>query len=146
DLSRTYMLLLVAALVLGLTLVAIWVAGSLASGMTQPLRDLDAALEQVARGDLSTRVEPAGARELRTLGDRFNAMTASLAAARAALTEAEREAVWREVARRLAHEFKNVLTPMSLSVHRLRRRATMVPAAERAAVDDSLATIAQSVE
>jgi nitrogen fixation/metabolism regulation signal transduction histidine kinase len=145
DVSRTYWLLLVAALVVLLTGVSLWVATRLAANMTRPLRALGAALEQVAAGDLDTRVAPGGAREFQTLGRRFNAMTASLSSARAALAQAEREAAWREVARRLAHEFKNILTPMSLSMHRLRRRAEQVPEQEREAVAESLGAMEQAL-
>jgi nitrogen fixation/metabolism regulation signal transduction histidine kinase len=145
DVSRTYWLLLVAALVLALTGVALVVATALARAMTRPLRQLERALERVAAGELETRVAATGPRELRTLGERFNAMTARLLAARTALAEAEREAAWREVARRLAHEFKNILTPMSLSLHRLRRRAHQVPDEHRTAVSDSLAAMDQAL-
>jgi nitrogen fixation/metabolism regulation signal transduction histidine kinase len=137
--------LLVVALVLVLTGVSLLVATALAGAMTRPLRDLEAALERVAAGDLETRVVPAGASELRTLGERFNAMTARLSSARTALAEAEREAAWREVARRLAHEFKNILTPMSLSLHRMRRRAEQVPPVHRAAVEESLGAMDQAL-
>ena len=145
DLSRTYWLLLVAALVVALTALSLLAATALAGAMTRPLRELETALERVAAGDLETRVAPVGARELRTLGERFNAMTARLSSARAALAEAEREAAWRDVARRLAHEFKNILTPMSLSLHRMRRRAEQVPEEHRAAVADSLGAMDQAL-
>jgi nitrogen fixation/metabolism regulation signal transduction histidine kinase len=145
DVSRTYWLLLVAALVVALTGISLLVATTLARGMTRPLHRLEEALERVAGGDLETRVTPAGARELRTLGERFNAMTARLSAARTALAEAEREAAWREVARRLAHEFKNILTPMGLSLHRMRRRAEGVPEEHRTAVAESLEAMDQAL-
>jgi nitrogen fixation/metabolism regulation signal transduction histidine kinase len=145
DVSRTYWLLLVAALVIVLTGVALVVATALAHAMTRPLRELEGALERVAAGDLDARVAPTGARELRTLAERFNAMTAGLSAARTALAQAEREAAWREVARRLAHEFKNILTPMSLSLHRLRRRSHEVPEVHRDAVSDSLTAMDQAL-
>ena len=145
DVSRTYWVLLVVVLGLVLTGASLAVATGLAGAMTRPLRELESALERVAAGELETRVVPGGARELRTLGERFNAMTARLSAARTALAEAEREAAWREVARRLAHEFKNILTPMSLSLHRLQRRAEHVPEVERAAVADSLTTMEQAL-
>jgi nitrogen fixation/metabolism regulation signal transduction histidine kinase len=146
DVSRAYVLLLVAALAIVLAAVAVWVATRLAHGMTRPLRELSAALERVAGGDLTARVAPHGAPELRALGERFNAMTERLATARAALQEAEREAAWREVARRLAHEFKNILTPMSLSLHRLDRRVAAVATEQRAPVEDSLAALRRGVD
>ena len=145
DVSRIYWLLLVAALVIVLTAVALVAATALAHAMTRPLRTLEGALERVAAGDLDTRVTPTGARELRTLAERFNTMTAGLSTARTALAQAEREAAWREVARRLAHEFKNILTPMALSLHRLRRRSQEVPEAHRAAVAESLAAMDQAL-
>jgi nitrogen fixation/metabolism regulation signal transduction histidine kinase len=145
DVSRTYWWLLVAGMVLALTLVALLTATALARAMTRPLQNLEQALERVAAGNLETRVTPGGARELRTLGERFNAMTERLSQARTALAEAEREAAWREVAQRLAHEFKNLLTPMTLSLHRMKTRADRVPESDRAAVAESLAAFDQAL-
>jgi two-component system nitrogen regulation sensor histidine kinase NtrY len=118
----------------------------LAAGLTRPLTNLERALEDVAAGDLSVRIEPQGPREVATLSERFNTMTESLSQARDALQRAEREAAWREVARRLAHEFKNLLTPMSLSLHRLRRRTGAVTDEHRVAVSESLAALASGVD
>jgi nitrogen fixation/metabolism regulation signal transduction histidine kinase len=87
-----------------------------------------------------------GPAELASLATSFNAMTARLAEARQALQRAEREAAWRDVARRLAHEIKNPLTPMTLSLHRLQRRAALVPEHERAAVLDSLNAMLQEID
>ena len=146
DVSRTYSWLLVVALVVALSLAALWASAALARGMTRPLGRLGDAVERVAAGDLGARVQPEGAREVVALGQRFNAMTERLGAAQEALREAEREAAWREVARRLAHEFKNILTPMSLSLHRLRRRSGEVRDEHRAAVEESLLALAGGVE
>jgi two-component system nitrogen regulation sensor histidine kinase NtrY len=59
---------------------------------------------------------------------------------------AEREAAWREVARRIAHEIKNPLTAMRYALHRLQRRAELVPEAERAAVQQSLDAILEELK
>jgi nitrogen fixation/metabolism regulation signal transduction histidine kinase len=87
-----------------------------------------------------------GAREVRTLGESFNAMTARLEAARGEIEQAEREAAWREVARRLAHEFKNILNPMSLSLDRLASRVDAVAPEARAPVRDSVALMERGVD
>src|SRR5258705_11693012 len=110
----------------------------LASGMSRQKCDISTAVERVAAGDLSARIAPAGAQEFRRLGVSFNTMTARLEAAQNALREAAREAAWREVARRLAHEFKNILTPMALSLHRLEGRADAGPEAAREPVGHGL--------
>jgi nitrogen fixation/metabolism regulation signal transduction histidine kinase len=145
KLQRQYVWFLVAFLVVLLSALALVLADSMARGMSRPLRELAGAFERVAAGDLKTRIRPAGAREMRTLGESFNAMTARLEAARDSLKQAEREAAWREVARRLAHEFKNILTPMSLSLHRLGTRAGAVEPAQQGAVRDSLALLERGV-
>jgi nitrogen fixation/metabolism regulation signal transduction histidine kinase len=123
DIQRQYAWMLAAVLVLVLFLVALIVSARLAREMSRPLRELSEALGRVAAGEWSARVHPGGAPELRRLGEAFNAMAGRLEAARDALQKAEREAAWREVAQRLAHEFKNILTPMSLSLYVLARQA-----------------------
>jgi PAS domain S-box-containing protein len=64
-----------------------------------------------------------------------------------ALLQAQRDAAWGEVARRLAHEIKNPLTPIQLSAERLRRRLlpTMKPA-DAEILDRATHTIVQQVE
>jgi nitrogen fixation/metabolism regulation signal transduction histidine kinase len=146
GLQRRYVWILVTLLVLVLAGLALILAAVLARGMSRPLGELTGAFARVAAGELTTRVTPSGASELRTLGESFNVMTARLEDARDSLKQAEREAAWREVARRLAHEFKNILTPMSLSLHRLESRADSVPAEQRAAVRESVAALARGVD
>ena len=106
--------------------------------MSRPIGELSAAIERVAGGELTTRVTPKGALELRSLGDSFNQMTERLLSAREALQQAEREAAWRDVARKLAHEFKNILTPMKLSLQLLECEIDSLPEARRTAAGDSL--------
>jgi two-component system nitrogen regulation sensor histidine kinase NtrY len=62
------------------------------------------------------------------------------------LIRAQKVAAWREVARRLAHEIKNPLTPIQLSAERLRRHFTSSPPAARALVEECTATIVGEVE
>jgi two-component system nitrogen regulation sensor histidine kinase NtrY len=62
------------------------------------------------------------------------------------LIRAQRVAAWREVARRLAHEIKNPLTPIQLCAERLRRHFGGAPEATRALVDECTTTIVGEVE
>jgi two-component system, NtrC family, nitrogen regulation sensor histidine kinase NtrY len=62
------------------------------------------------------------------------------------LIRAQRVAAWREVARRLAHEIKNPLTPIQLSAERLQRHFAGAPAATRALVDECATAIVTEVE
>ncbi len=81
---------------------------------------LQAAAARVAAGDLRARVGAAARGEVGELVTAFDAMTEELAQGRTRLAAAERVAAWREVARALAHELKNPLTPIAMSVELLR--------------------------
>ncbi len=146
DVQRRYVWLLVLGLGLVLTLLALGTAQALARSLSRPLGALAHGFERVAEGDLTARVPETGPQELRMLAASFNGMTARLADARTQLAVAEREAAWRDVARKLAHEIKNPLTPMRLSLHRLQRRAGLVPEDQRSAVADSLEAMLNEVE
>jgi two-component system nitrogen regulation sensor histidine kinase NtrY len=62
------------------------------------------------------------------------------------LIRAQRAAAWREVARRLAHEIKNPLTPIQLCAERMRRHFSEAPAPTRALIDECTTTIVGEVE
>ena len=62
------------------------------------------------------------------------------------LIRAQKVAAWREVARRLAHEIKNPLTPIQLSAERLRRHFTGAPPQAKALVEECTLTIVGEVE
>ena len=106
----------IAALVLGL-------AGGLvlAGRMAQPVRALSSAAERVGAGDLEVQVAPTSRDEVGTLVKVFNRMTRDLRDARVRIQQAERVAAWREVARQLAHEIRNPLSPMRLGMENLRK-------------------------
>ncbi len=146
ELQRRVVLVLVALMTVALTGLSWWLSARLARQMSQPLRELSTAFGRVAGGELSARVDPTGAAEIRSLGESFNAMTRHLENARSALVEAEREAAWRDVARKLAHEFKNTLTPMQLSLQMLEARLQQAPAESREAMGRSLAAALREVD
>jgi nitrogen fixation/metabolism regulation signal transduction histidine kinase len=136
--QRQEVWLTIALLVLAIAAAAAVLSRALASGMTQPVSRLTAAIERIQHGGEREPLAETGPRELASLAASFNAMTARLGEARLALQRAEREAAWREVARAIAHELKNALTPMRLSLHPLQRRVELVPERERAAVRESI--------
>ena len=77
---------------------------------------------RVGAGDWDARVPAAGRDEIARLGVAFNEMAAGLAAQQQRLADLQRLAAWREMARSLAHEIKNPLTPISLMVQEMRDR------------------------
>ena len=146
DLQRSVVLILFGAVALVLVVLAVVLSARFASQMSAPLGELSRAIERVSAGELSVRVSPRGATEVRSLGDSFNRMTARLEAARSALREAEREAAWRDVARKLAHEFKNTLTPIQLSLQLLQCEAEAAPPETRAEMTRNLDAALREVE
>lgn len=106
---------------------AILLSSWVAARVTRPVEQLAHAAKQVAAGNWNSRVEIAGHDEVSQLADAFNSMTAELLTQKERLVQTERVAAWRELARRLAHELKNPLFPLQLTVENLIRARTQTP-------------------
>jgi len=89
--------------------------------ITRGLGTLTHGAQAVASGDLTHRVPVVGADEIAELAVAFNKMTSDLGEASDRLVHAERIAAWQEIARRIAHEIKNPLTPIQMSMETLQR-------------------------
>jgi two-component system nitrogen regulation sensor histidine kinase NtrY len=100
---------------------AILFSGWASSRVTRPVEQLAEAAREVAAGNWNTRVPVDSSDELGALAESFNRMTGELLEQRERLVQAERVAAWRELARRLAHELKNPLFPLQLTVENLVR-------------------------
>jgi signal transduction histidine kinase len=105
-----------AALLIGL-LLSFWVSARI----TRPVEELAAGAREVATGRWDTRIDVRGTDEIGQLGTAFNDMTRTLAVQKEKLVQTERVAAWRELARRLAHELRNPLFPLQITVENLQR-------------------------
>ena len=106
-----------------LVLMVAFIAGFLlARATTRKLSMLSDAMLRVAGGDLQARVPDLGSDELGQLGAAFNGMLDELASAQRKLSYLQRVGAWQEMARRIAHEIKNPLTPIQLAVQQLREK------------------------
>ena len=94
---------------------------SMAERIADPVRRLTRATGRIARGDFDARIAVKSTDELRRLVDAFNSMAAELKAQRVQLERTHRLEAWAEMARQVAHEIKNPLTPIQLSAEHLRR-------------------------
>ena len=94
---------------------------SMAERIADPVRRLTRATGRIAGGDFDARIAVRSSDELRRLVDAFNSMAAELKAQRAQLERTHRIEAWAEMARQVAHEIKNPLTPIQLSAEHLRR-------------------------
>jgi two-component system nitrogen regulation sensor histidine kinase NtrY len=108
-------------------LLAILLSSWAAARVTRPVEQLAHAAQEVAEGNWSVRVDVLGDDELGQLADSFNRMTTELLGQKERLIQAERVAAWRELARRLAHELKNPLFPLQLTVENLVRARQQTP-------------------
>jgi len=109
---------------LGVALVAVLLIAAalglfVARRATGRVAALSEAARRVGEGDLTVRVSPRGSDELDDLGRAFDRMVAELSEARSRLGYLQKLSAWQEVARRLAHEIKNPLTPIQLAVQEL---------------------------
>ncbi|NBC17213.1 MAG: HAMP domain-containing protein, partial [Bacteroidetes bacterium] len=104
-----------------LVLVVMMTASLLANALARPIARLRAGLEEVAKGHFEQTLPVDTRDEIGELVQTFNSMQHQLAESRRRLAQQERQLAWREMARQVAHEIKNPLTPMKLSVQHLRR-------------------------
>lgn len=94
----------------------------LAHRFASPVLQLTSLAREVGKGDLdiSGRL-PRADGEIGELVHAFDSMTQEIARSRDSLVKVERELAWKEMARQVAHEIRNPLTPMKLSIQHLRR-------------------------
>ena len=114
--------IIVVSMLLFLTVV---VAISLAGRLTRPIINLISASKDISSGKLNSKVpEIDSDEEIKTLNKNFNNMIDRLKKQQDKLLVSERYSAWESVARKLAHEIKNPLTPIQLSIDRLKEKYT----------------------
>jgi signal transduction histidine kinase len=116
HIGRVSLLIAMCGIAFGLIL-----SGVIAAHITRPVKDLAQAASEIGRGNWDVKVHPGAKDEIGQLAEAFNQMTHELIAQRERLVQSERVAAWRELARRLAHELKNPLFPLQLTVENLLR-------------------------
>ena len=114
--------------------------------ITRPLGALAAAAREFGGGAHGARVADCTDDEIGHLGRSFNAMADEIERARDSELSAERDAAWREMARQVAHEIKNPLTPMALSVHMIRKARRDGSVRLDEVLDQSIAALGSQIE
>jgi len=112
--------LLIVSLLLFLSII---ISINFANRLTLPIVNLIGASEKISKGDLSAKVPFIDTNnEFQKLNENFNSMIDKLKKQQDKLLTSERHAAWESVARKLAHEIKNPLTPIQLSIDRIREK------------------------
>ncbi len=117
--ARTLASFLSALFVLFLLFIATGVV--LARTLSRPLARITRGLRALAAGDYPVELPETSRDEVGELARAFNEMQVELEESRQQLAKQQREQAWQEMARQVAHEIKNPLTPMKLSIQHLRQ-------------------------
>jgi len=104
-----------------LMLLILLVSVILADRITQPLRMIQNRIAQVSLAQKNEKIQYNRSDEIRGLVEEYNYMVQELERSAGLLAQSERESAWREMAKQIAHEIKNPLTPMKLNVQHLQR-------------------------
>lgn len=127
-------------------LLVLFLSRLIAKQISRPLQELTTATQRIAEGNLHLTVSPGGSLEIRQLADSFNTMTRELEQSRAELASAERELAWKEMARQVAHEIRNPLTPMKLAAQHLQKAAMDEAPNLHATIKEITATIIEQID
>ena len=129
-----------AAVLIGI-FVSLWVAARI----TRPVEELAEGAREVATGRWDTRIDVRGTDEIGQLAIAFNDMTRTLATQKEKLVQTERVAAWRELARRLAHELRNPLFPMQITLENMQRAKQLDAKQFLEVFNESTATLKQEL-
>jgi two-component system nitrogen regulation sensor histidine kinase NtrY len=136
QILKTAALVALAAICIGL-LLSFWVSRRI----TRPVEELANGAREVASGRWETQIDVQGSAEVAQLADAFNHMTSTLASQKEKLVQTERVAAWRELARRLAHELRNPLFPLQITVENLQRARQLDPKQFQEVFNEATATL-----
>jgi nitrogen fixation/metabolism regulation signal transduction histidine kinase len=125
--------------------VSLAAASLLARQVSKPILALTDGMKRVAAGKLDEKVTARASGEIGYLVESFNRMIEDLKFHKDQLARAERIAAWQDVARYAAHEIRNPLTPIKISIHRLRTHLDALADQERQRFSDSLESILNEV-
>ncbi|MCG8577718.1 MAG: hypothetical protein MI810_22745, partial [Flavobacteriales bacterium] len=119
-----FLLAIINILVLMLTISTI-LSITVSNRLTRPLKYIQDSLRTVSIGAVSKPIEYEGTDEIGELVKEYNKKVEELQKNAEALAKSERESAWREMAKQVAHEIKNPLTPMKLSIQHLNRSVNL---------------------
>ncbi len=140
-LLRRQILKTAASVALAAILIALLLTWWISSRITRPLEELANGARDVASGRWDTQINVQASDEIGQLAGAFNHMTRTLAAQKEKLVQTERVAAWRELARRLAHELRNPLFPLQITVENLQRARQLDPAQFQEVFSEATATL-----
>jgi signal transduction histidine kinase len=140
-LQLTSLVLALLAIAVAVALGALW-----SSQVSRPVEEIAAFSRRLADGEWNDPLLVHGVREIATLADALDRMRDDLVRYRSRLVTSERQAAWGQMARQVAHEVKNPLTPIAISVADLKRSYELGRADFPAVLDQAARTVAAEIE
>jgi signal transduction histidine kinase len=119
---------------------------AISNSITKPLSQLGDKLRQFKLGQENQSLEWSGNDEIGILINDFNNLTEELAHSAELLAKTERDTAWREMAKQVAHEIKNPLTPMKLSIQYLEKAVKADPANAEPLIKRISSTLIEQIE
>ncbi len=123
-------------------LIAVFISGKI----TQPLRMLQSKFGKISFGKTNEKIQYHASDEIGVLVREYNHMVDELAVSASKLAKSERESAWREMAKQIAHEIKNPLTPMRLSAQHLQRSTETDPAKQKENIQRITQTLIEQID
>jgi len=133
-------------ILLGIIIVSTVIFICVLSKISKPLRELQNATDQIRKGDFSVHLPETGLYEMKMLKSSFNMMSHELESIQKRLLVAEKEMIWKDLSRILAHEIKNPLTPIQLAVQRIEEKLTDEEVDIRQYLPETLNIIQQEID
>lgn len=128
-------------------LIAIFLSYFLSSYITKSLKIISDKIQETNFNQLNQKIElEEGSREINLLIESYNSMVDKLEDSATKLAQSEREQAWREMAKQVAHEIKNPLTPMRLTVQSFQRRFDETDPKIKEKLDDFSKTLIQQID
>lgn len=119
DIRRSFLFTFLSIYLIGVFL-ALVISYFISRKITKPIEQLVLAADEIGKGNLTYQVPVEGKDEFAMLGSAFNRMVVDLSENQKRIIELEKMASWQQLARRLAHEIKNPLTPIQLMAQQMR--------------------------
>ncbi|MCK4748775.1 MAG: hypothetical protein KAT15_17095, partial [Bacteroidales bacterium] len=126
--------------------ISIFIAVFISSRITQPLRMLQSKFGKITFGTSNEKIQYDAQDEIGVLVSEYNHMVDELAISAEKLVRSERESAWREMAKQIAHEIKNPLTPMKLSVQHLQRSFEKDPENQKQNIQRITRTLIEQID
>lgn len=128
-----------------LFIIAVTIALFIAKSVVDPLSNLSLKMKKLKLGKDNQMIEWSGTDEVGVLINNYNEMVQKLEESAIILAHTERDMAWREMARQVAHEIKNPLTPMKLSIQHLQRQYEMGIIPDKEKIDRISATLLEQI-